>query len=56
MKLTHPATGQVIEVGAGSAPMYESQGWTRTRPAAKPASAKPAAGATNKKEKSNGKR
>lgn len=53
MRLFHPATGQVIEVGPGSVPMYESQGWTRTQPG-KPVKADRATG-TTEKEKSDGK-
>lgn len=28
MKLTHPASGQVIDVRADARALYESQGWT----------------------------
>lgn len=33
--LTHPESGQEIEVRAEQVPTYESQGW-RTKPQAKP--------------------
>lgn len=35
-KLTHPESGQEIEVDASMVPVYETQGW-ETKPTAKPA-------------------
>lgn len=39
-RLTHPDTGQEIEVRADQVPTYEGQGW-QTRPAARPVEAPP---------------
>ena len=58
MKLTHPDTGQTIDVRPSSAPVYETQGWARTPDPVKtpaPVDVKPPAIAgTEKKEKTNG--
>lgn len=58
MKLHHPDSGQQIDVSAGQAAMYESQGWVRTpaktSPPAPAEGVTPAEPGTAKKEKANG--
>lgn len=57
MKLSHPDSGQVIDVDPGREDMYESQGWARTPVKEKTAASvvvKPVEAGTVEKEKANG--